>query len=839
MNNIDWNGILHKALDFLMSYFRPSLAKFIIWPLLVTGLGFLNPPFWIELLNWTLENQNLFPQFKMPISPANGVWGWSLILLSVAIYCFETLFQYKKLALGKSNLSNDLIEGLSDETSKKVTDQLTEVGFTAPHMQDASIEKQMDEIKEFRFFANYPRTEACTRLADSILSGELKGATPPVKAKTLALLARYIGLDNIKLGRFYLKESRRLTYTEEADIAEAFIIAAEGNEVGAIDRLLNKPTSLNYTAVFMLKRIKQKNTDAITWLFDSGLSIRSLDSDGQQSLLNSLLQAEQWEKALDQVDELGDLSQIKSIGLSYTVAMTLLTNSVNAPEIRRDIIKEVPFAAASYPLADDAKSVNLRLKAAQMFTKCSALIDSEFGNDIAILSDQYSLWLRLRTPETQEDAYKDLQSYFSEYLIYSLKFLPLAFSFHLDLDYDKIEREVDKLSILYGEEKPELGLARFILAHRQKNYAQALEYIRTHRTQIEKGVNHSAVTMFEVEVLASCGLVDEADTLLEGDDLVSEEQKALLKNIIATQRGEDPVAIAIEQYKETQKVSDLAQLVTLLSDSGAKDEFLFYAKELFEATKTEADAINLANAYSKNEEFFELGKFLELNQEIVNRSEPLKLHKAWALFRNGNLKSARGLVDELSRIRNSNLDIETLEIHLNIYSGNWDALATIVETRWENRDELKKSELLQTASIAKVQLPNRAKEILEYATQKFPDDPEVLASAYVTATSLGWEDNKSSSEWLNRAAVLSSENDGPIRTGSFEDMKEMMYAQREQNDRVYKAYLNNEAPIFLLAELLHRSLSDFYLIQPFENTKNNTIHKKSAIAAFHSVRDEQ
>lgn len=839
MSNIDWNSIFNKVLNFLLSYFRPSLAKLIIWPLIVTGLGFLNPPFWIEIFNWALENQNLFPQFKVPIAPENGFWGWSLILLSVAIYCFETFIQYKKLALESTKFSDEFIDDVSNETSKKVADKLTEVGYTAPHLQDASIEKQLSEIKEFRFFINYPRKETCTKLAGSILDGELKGANPSIKAKALALLSRYISLEEIGLGKSYLRESRRLTSTEEADIAEAFIIAAEGNEAEAVDKLLNNPTPLNYSAAFMLKRIKHKNTDALQWLFNSGLTIQSLDSDGQQSLLNSLLQAEQWEKALEQVGELGDLTLIESIGLSYTVAMSLLINSVNVPEVRRNIILEVPFAADRCPLADDAKSVELRLKAAEMFTHCSALIDCDVGKEMAILSGQYSLWLRLRTPETQEDAYKELQSLFSDYSIDSLKFLPLAFSFGLDVDYDKVEKEVNKLSILYGETKPVLGLARFILAHKQKGYTEALEYIRIHRTQIEKGVNPSAAKMFEIEVLAGCGLVDEAETLLQSENLIAEEQKVLLKNIIATRRGEDPIAIGIEQYKETQKVSDLFQLVTILSASGTKDEFLSYAVELFEKTKAEADAINLANAYSKSEKFLELDKFLDRNKEIVDRSELLKLHKAWSLFRRGDLKSARGLADELSRIGNDRLDVETLEIHLNIFSGNWDALAVIVETRWEKKEELSKSELLQTASIAKVQLPSRAKEILEYATRKFPDDPEVFASAYFTATSLGWEDNKSSSEWLNRAAVLSSENDGPIHTGSFEDLKEMMYTQREQNDRVYKAYLNNEAPIFLLAELLHRSLSDFYLIQPFENSKSSDVHKKSAIAAFHSVREER
>ena len=79
--------------------------------------------------------------------------------------------------------------------------------------------------------------------------------------------------------------------------------------------------------------------------------------------------------------------------------------------------------------------------------------------------------------------------------------------------------------------------------------------------------------------------------------------------------------------------------------------------------------------------------------------------------------------------------------------------------------------MLQTANIAKALLPNRAKELLAFVTDKFPDDPEVLASAYITATSLGWENEKSSSDWLNRAAMLSTEDDGPIHRTSFEEMK--------------------------------------------------------------------
>lgn len=86
MIKINYNKVAKQILPFILAYFRPSLAKIIIWPVLATGLGFLNPPFWIEIVNWILMNQNFLPQKQIPLSPPNGVWGWSLIILSVFIY---------------------------------------------------------------------------------------------------------------------------------------------------------------------------------------------------------------------------------------------------------------------------------------------------------------------------------------------------------------------------------------------------------------------------------------------------------------------------------------------------------------------------------------------------------------------------------------------------------------------------------------------------------------------------------------------------------------------------------------------------------------------------------
>lgn len=56
LNNIDWNSILYRVLDFFLFYFWLFFVKLIIWFLLMVGLGFFNLLFWIEILNWVLEN---------------------------------------------------------------------------------------------------------------------------------------------------------------------------------------------------------------------------------------------------------------------------------------------------------------------------------------------------------------------------------------------------------------------------------------------------------------------------------------------------------------------------------------------------------------------------------------------------------------------------------------------------------------------------------------------------------------------------------------------------------------------------------------------------------------
>lgn len=828
--------LLEKIIDYIWLYIRPSLVK-VACALISAGILTLTPAWWVSIVNFALEQQNFYPDLKVPVFPTDHLTGWGLVIIGVIVFVFERYMQVRQIAVEQTSIPD--INDFSKQTASEVVEALLDNGITVPNGQDEKILQRLNEITALRFFGSYPNCSKVIELAEMILTGELRGGSRNLKAKALALLGRYISHDDIELCNSYISESRRLASTDELLVADAFLASARGNISEAIQTLLNNLTPLNLSATFIIKRNYHGDNDAITWLFKSGLTITSLDSDGQQSLISALLNTKQWQRALEEVERLGNHKEIKSVSLAHWAAFAYLCNSINVDDLKEAVLQNIPFAAELFPLADDLQSVQHRLKAIDLFSVSSSLAKSFSADEISILSDKYALWLRLRTTDTQAEAYDELLEHFSDVSITALKYLPFAHAFRLNLDFPKIELELNKLSALYGVKNTDIGIARFVLAHKKESYTAALVYIRNHRESIEYAVGSDWFKMFEIEALAGSGLVDEADKLLLDDCSIDEEQKKRIKNVIAAKRGENPVALVIAQYKESNNISDLSRLVSLLSASGLNDEYLNYASELWSHTKAESDAIELANAYSKTGRFSELDQFLLDNKDIVEKSKPLLIHKAWTHFRNGELKACSELVNRLIVIEDFRLDVEKIEIHLQIYSGNWSALASIVEKRWDEKDKLKNYQLVETANIAKSVLPERAKDILEYATQRFPDDPEVLAAAYITATSLGWESSDVSSDWLGRAASLSSEGDGPIRTASFDELKSLISEQRVRSQKIYKAYLDNDAPIFTIAKLLNRSLSDFYLIQPSENIKISAPFRKSIIAAFDNTRKEK
>lgn len=838
--NINWD-VARKNIKFLVSLFRPTLAKALSVPLLIAGIGILNTPLWLDFLNWFLNKQDFFPQFSGPISAPKDLYGWVLIALSLSIYLIEVCIQIKTMSQDSERKLLDTVKEHPEQTATLVIDKIRSKGFTAPHLQDEKIETLACEITLLRFFGSFPKESKAIALAESIIDGELSGGAPQVKARVLAQLARYLCAgEKIDQAKIWLSISQKLCQTEEVQIAQAFIDSIGSKNIDSASGLLKVSGPSSYAAFFIIKRTVEGSGIALDWFESTGLNIEDLDNDGKVALVSALLSEHQWEKALNIVEILEDESLSMSPALAQLSALTFLVNAIKVTELREGVMTYIPFAADRFPLADDSKSIALRNRSVELFKICSNSARHLGAQDVVNISDSYVLWLELRNNETHERAKAQLQGYFVTYTQKTLEYLALAFAFGIDIDVESVENEVNRQAALSNDNNPTLGLARFVLAQTKRSLPEVVEYISRYRKQMEKTVNPIAISMLEIEVLARSGLVGDAEQLLQKIEYskVPEAEIMNLKNIIESAKGKDPIALAINQYQHSDATNDLSHLVDLLEKEKLEEKYHSYCRELFERTGQESDAIRVCNAASSLGKFSELHQFLIDKMDIVMRSAGLQTHWAWSLFRKGDLDGAHKQVSLLKQSKLQQPDLKDLEINLSIFGGDWESLSVFVEDSWNNRKELKANELLRAAQLAKAVSPQRARQILEYCTGQFPEDPQVLASSYFTATTMGWEDSQETSEWLNKAIVLSND-DGPLHSASFDDLKEMMSEARERNERVYKAYYDGDAPIFTVAELLNRAMSDFYLIQPIENKKTKDLRRKKLIPIFHGSRLEQ
>lgn len=85
----DLNEAIRDVLDFLKTHWKPSLAKYIIWPSMTVGLTSLSVPLWVDVANWILVHQNLFTDYKIPLVQPNYPLGAILIGLSIFLYFLD------------------------------------------------------------------------------------------------------------------------------------------------------------------------------------------------------------------------------------------------------------------------------------------------------------------------------------------------------------------------------------------------------------------------------------------------------------------------------------------------------------------------------------------------------------------------------------------------------------------------------------------------------------------------------------------------------------------------------------------------------------------------------
>jgi hypothetical protein len=220
--------------------------------------------------------------------------------------------------------------------------------------------------------------------------------------------------------------------------------------------------------------------------------------------------------------------------------------------------------------------------------------------------------------------------------------------------------------------------------------------------------------------------------------------------------------------------------------------------------------------------------------EFLTLSDSLLSLFAWSLYWLGDLKRASENLDKLKQKRDEAND-RSLTLNIAIASGDWNSLNILVETEWERRENRTAEELLRAGQLAQQLGSSRAKQLVQEAAAKGRDDAAIMVGSYSAAVSGGWEDSSDVHQWLATAAVLSGA-DGPVQQMSIKDVLDRQPDWQRKETNLWEMLKKGEAPIFLVAHLLNRTLVDFFLFPALSNLRQTDLRRRGEVFAYSGVR---
>jgi hypothetical protein len=357
-----------------------------------------------------------------------------------------------------------------------------------------------------------------------------------------------------------------------------------------------------------------------------------------------------------------------------------------------------------------------------------------------------------------------------------------------------------------------------------------------HRDQLYEHLHKTSLQTVEIELLARAGLISTADQKLakacaEG---LGERAQQFLRRIIAEAEGMDQASGRKRLFETTGELRDLAKLVTFLEEQGSWRELCPFAEQLFCRTGSLEDGIRMARTFNELAEYDSLFDFLSAHSNLVEQSVGLKTLWAWSVYREGKFAEASAILDGISRARDDPND-RALRVNIAIASGNWTDLVPYTTGEWEHQGKRNGPELLEAGKLAQAVGAPHGRDLIKAATEKSPNDPAVLASAYFHATSAGWEHSQVISDWLTRAAELSGD-DGPLKSISMKELVDQKPAWDQHETETWQQLNEGKIPIFGAAHLLNRSTLDFVLLQPLANLNQPDLRKRAIVYAFSGAR---
>ena len=699
---------------------------------------------------------------------------------------------------------------------------------------DQKIKDETDKLRKAWFFPDFDSNCSSLVLAKKLVEEELSVGTDAVRSQALAWCVRILAYaEELDKAEEYLNYARELGTCHEVDIADAFISSQKGDKNAALSALANIDSPMSRSAALMVVTHHDGVQGAIDWLKTDDIEATNLDPDGKRLLLTSQLKLGDWEAAQKSLDVLTDDDLRDAPVLHHMVAVTYLLRAV-PDEVRSLVLNHPPFWAVDFPLASDLAALKARRTAYRGFIN-AAKAARQLGCSLAErIDDEFALWLELRDPDKCDEGRIRLQSKLRDPKT-ELCLVRLGLQFEIKLDLDEVEREIERQVALKGRITYDAAMARLALVYEQTPEDMA-NYIARHYDELAAHIDTKQIQFLQIEMLSRTGQRGKANECLDIliEEGLSEAEKGLLRAIIAEAEGADPVARYKQQFKKTDSLIDLANLVRELGVSGDWVGLCEYGEILFERTRALPDAEKLALAMYNAQKNEQLAEFLNLNKMFLAQSDKLQLLYCWSLYHEGELLKARS---ELAKLNNDwdNENYRELQIRLRISLGDWNSLSVLVANECTEKNKRSAQELIRTAQLAfHLDLPH-ADELILAAVEKGQDDAGVLGTAYFLATKAGWEDSMEVFQWIDRAASLSGE-DGPLQGMTLKDLLDRKPEWERREFGIGRMLSRGAIPMYLAAHALNESLIDLMLFPTFVNQTETDPRRRGAVFAYSGQR---
>ena len=703
---------------------------------------------------------------------------------------------------------------------------------------DQKIEEEVDKLRKSRFFIGSDTPPSSLRLAQKLAEGEFSSGSSSVRSRALAWCVRMMLSDEklLQQAEDYLSRAKNLEIRTETEIAEAFVHSHKDGKTKALSILADIDLPVSKSAALMIVTKHEGEQGAMDWLKSACIDAAALDSEGKYFLLANQLKLAHWDLAQNCLDSLSDEDLRKEEpALFYMIAMAYLSKAV-PDNLRARIFSHPPFDAAEFSLGSDKSAMKCRNKAHEYFTKAAEIAQRLNCHDAAKICEEYALWLELRDPERRDNARQLLQEKLRSPES-ALHLVQLGIQFGINLNFQSIEREIERQTALRGEITFDAAKARLGVILTKKTPKDIADHIKRHENELERYFDKKSLQFLQIELLSRAGLADRAKEHLDAlkREEISEIEYEYLQNMIPEAEQGDTIEFGKRKFRKTDSLNDLRTLVRELYHVGKFEDLCEYADILFERTGSLPDAEKLAKSLVETRNTKRLVEFIKTNSHLLEQSENLKRSYCWGLYREGELIESRSLLEELNYVWEDQTYRE-LRTGLAISSGDWNELEAFVAEEFSHRDQRTALELIRTAELAVLLKLQSAKDLTKLAAEKGRDDASVLAAAYFLASKAGWENDPDASRWLQEAVSLSGD-DGPMRPVSLKDILNLKSKGDQRWSETLCQYFSGDLPVFLAAYSSHRSVFDFTFFPAVANLSETDPRRRRLVPAYSGKRN--